>query len=255
MNRDVMEAASNILSARAAQNEKEVKLMLERGNESELWHIGTATSGRYPKGSGARPYQHSGKGPSGKRYSGLEDDAKNMSNEELKDMIARKKLEEDYVKAFQTPPPPDEREETKQKLKEAVELKRLENQYDKLYDPDGTQELNKDIESINKYINNINQGLNQAYNQTGQQNSKKPIDYRKAKELEDIADKELQQRINRMNMEKQYLTLMQERNTKTSRAEIAKAKVHDFLGYAVPAASIVGSVAPIAIALYVQKHK
>ena len=60
MNRDVMEAASNILSARAAQND-------------ELWHYGTPRhSGRYPYGSGKRPHQHDGgsKGPSGEKYGG-----------------------------------------------------------------------------------------------------------------------------------------------------------------------------------------
>lgn len=60
MNRDVMEAASNILSARAAQND-------------ELWHYGTPRhSGRFPYGSGKRPHQHDGgsKGPSGEKYGG-----------------------------------------------------------------------------------------------------------------------------------------------------------------------------------------
>lgn len=58
MNRDVMEAASNILSARAAQND-------------ELWHYGTPRhSGRFPYGSGKRPHQHDSgsKGPSGTNY-------------------------------------------------------------------------------------------------------------------------------------------------------------------------------------------
>lgn len=197
--------------------------MLERGNESELWHIGTATSGRYPKGSGARPYQHTGKGPSGTNYG---------SKKELTD-------NEKYIK----------------ELRDAVETKRLQNQYDKLYDPEGHQKDEQALSTLEKGINSFNQGLSQMYNQTAPRNEKEPLDYEKAKEIEDIADKELQQRINRLNMERQYLSLMQERDAKNYKIDKAKYAVHEFLGYAVPVATIVGAVAPTAIALYVQRHK
>lgn len=190
--------------------------MLERGNESELWHIGTATSGRYPKGSGARPYQHTGKGPSGSKY----------GSKNVKDM-------------------------TDEELQKAVNRKRNEAAYNKMK----SVEENKDLNDLKSSFNTLGQGFQQAYNQTAPKQEKKPIDYSKAKEIEDIADKELQQRINRLNMEKQYLTLMQERDAKTSKKEAARAKVHDILGVAVPIASVAGSVAPIAIALYTARHK
>lgn len=190
--------------------------MIERGNESELWHIGTATSGRYPKGSGARPYQHGGKGPSGSKY----------GSKSVKDM-------------------------TDDELANAVKRQRNEAAYNKMADA----EANKDMNDLRGSINNLNQGLQQAYNQSAPRNEKAPIDYRKAEELKDIADKELQQKINRLNMEKQYLTLMQERELKTTKMKQAEYKVHEILGYAVPIASVVGSVAPIAIAIYAARNK
>lgn len=190
--------------------------MIERGNESELWHIGTATSGRYPKGSGARPYQHGGKGPSGSKY----------GSKSVKDM-------------------------TDDELANAVKRQRNEAAYNKMLD----NELNKDMNDLTGSINRFQQGLQQAYNQTAPKNDRKPIDYRKAEEIKDIADRDLQQRINRLNMEKQYLTLMQERDTKNTKMKLAEAKVHDILEYAVPIASVVGSVAPIAIAIYAAKNK
>lgn len=211
---------------------------VENGTESELWHIGTATSGRYPRGSGERPYQHVG----GKRHGSAED----MSDDELKNAISRRTKENQYNKLF-----PDEataRKKDKQdKMQEAIRDKQLQDTYDRLF-PDEETKARKDlVETADKVGKSLSELGNKIPNSTA-----KP-DY--SKDLSNMTDNDLRNTINRLNMEKQYRTLMAEKELGTSKKEQGKAKVKEFLSIAGPVVSTAGSAVGIGLAIYSAMHK
>lgn len=157
------------------------------GTESELWHIGTDTSGRYPRGSGMRPYQH-------------------VDNKDLMYDIRNYKLGKEYDEIFYK----DERDEF---LKKANDLNKFA----------------KDMyESIK--ISNDNRPNYQKYQ----------------KNLSALSDDELRSILNRMNMEKQYSSLMTEMSP---HVESGKEKIKRYLGYGVTATTAVASISTALVAL------
>ena len=207
----------------------------ETGTESELWHIGTASSGRYPKGSGERPYQH-------------------MSDKELQDVVKRYNLEKQYDKIY-----PDEagmarKEENDRyaEMQRAVQNKRTLDDYNKMF-PSEEAKAQQDLKDSMKQLEDAIGSARKITKPADRDTIDRSIDY--SKDLSDMTDNDLRNVINRMNMEKQYRQLIAEQTMRQSKKEQAKAKVDKVLSYAQTGMSLAVPAVTLGLAIYNAKHK
>lgn len=178
-----------------------------------LCHEGNKNSGRYPRGSGERPYQHEGRRFGKAKY-------QNPDGSLTKRGEARFEAE---------------------KRKNA--LKKKENRVkdlDDLRDParwdrEDTENRKGIVDASSKLVSE----LQKLENKSGKK-KKKTFD------LSNMSDAELRSFINRMQMEDQYSRLMSERDTEVSKGRIT---VHDILDVAGDALAVGSSAIAIALAI------
>lgn len=163
-------------------------------NKNVLIHYGTPRhSGRYPWGSGARPYQ-SGGGPaggirkkkvtsdSGRTSSSKPKKASELSDEELTAYNKRRAKEEQYKKYKKS------EEEKDTRLNTASEIANI----------------------TNRTTSNLEKAVNDAYREQHQLEKAQ-------KDLSNMSDDELRRIVNRMNMENQYRNLTPAEVTKNEK--------------------------------------
>lgn len=213
----------------------------ETGTESELWHIGTASSGRYPKGSGERPYQH-------EEQQRLTDHVKNLTNEEMAARIKRENLERQYNKMFY----PDEDAKQFAEMQRAVQNKRTLDDYRKMF-PSEEEKAQQDLKDSMKQLEDAIGSARKITKPADRDAIDRSIDY--SKDLSDMSDNDLRNVINRMNMEKQYRQLIAEQTMRQSKKEQAKAKVDKVLSYAQTGMSLAVPAVTLGLAIYNAKHK
>lgn len=137
---------------------------------NELYHIGIPRkSGRYPWGSGKRPYQSIG----GEKRLSARKRAESMSDEELDTFNKRKAKENLYVKNVR-----DSQDKRNSKLDAANEIGR----------------------TVNSTVQNVRRSVNEAYAEQHKM-EKQQID------LSELSDEELRRIVNRMQMEQNYRNL------------------------------------------------
>lgn len=137
---------------------------------NELYHYGMPRrSGRYPYGSGDRPYQHG----SVRKKSG--NDLSDIETKDLKAYNNRRKAEEEYRRW----------QKKDQNKEEGVD--KLEN-------------ISNISNNVNNAFNNTSQRINDAFREEHRK-QKSSID------LSNMSDDELRRIVNRMNLERQYRDL------------------------------------------------
>lgn len=159
---------------------------------NSLMHIGTKTSGRYPRGSGDRPYQHDG--------------SYRRSNSTY-DSLVRKKTVKDM---------------TDDELKKNVARAGLEKQYKKLNKQKTGLERAKDVSDA------ASSGINRASNRLREKSNRRPK--RERMNLDHMSDEELRKAINRENLERQYSDLFGPEVETVSDGEKKVARILDTAG-------------------------
>lgn len=139
-------------------------------NNDELYHYGMPKrSGRYPYGSGDRPYQH------GTRKAGDVRKASELTTKELQEYNSRRKAEDKY------------------------------NQYQK---QDRRKESNiEKFETANQISNNVNNIYNNTSRQIDEMFREEHRQQKANIDLSKVSDEDLRKAVNRMQLERQYRDL------------------------------------------------
>lgn len=136
---------------------------------------------------------------------------------------------------------------TDEELQAAIRRKKRETEYAKLY-PDERLKAAQDLADTS---DRFGKALSDLGNRIPNTNIKP--DYNK--DLSAMTDADLRNAINRMNMEKQYRTLLAEQAARDSKSEQAKGKVKEFLAIAGPTVAMTGTAVGTALAIYGAVHK
>lgn len=179
-----------------------------------------------------------------KRYNNYEDEAKGLSDQELRSQINRMNLERRYVNASKA------RGSTTGRTLDAVsKTASIGNEAGKIA-KDGYKMM--DLDSTNVKISG--QGLNvvsktaQGAKKVGNIAENKRVEKSAKTKLENMNDKDLQEIVNRMELEQQYSSLKRET---ISRGKVSAMEVLDVVGSVV---TIGASATALAVELYKLKN-
>lgn len=188
---------------------------------NELYHIGMPRrSGRYPWGSGDRPYQGLSKGKyqqssdhASKVVKKGQDNARSYTNRTVKDMS------DDEISGY-------------------LKRQNLERSYNKMSGND----LNK-LERTRNLVNESSNAFNRVSNELREDNNQKKWE---RMDLSKMSDKELRDRINREQLEIQYSKMFNSSEPEVSKGKEYVRKIFDVGGDVL---AITGSALSIAIAI------
>lgn len=172
--------------------------------------------------------------PAGKkRYNNYESEAKSMSDQELRSQINRMNLERRYVNASKS------RGSNSGRALDAVgKTASIGNEVRKTIDPSGnkTKIPNKSLDAVSKTAQGVKKVGNIADSKRAEKSAKT--------KLENMSDKDLQDMVNRMELEQQYSSLKRET---VSRGKVSAMEVLDVVGSVV---TIGASATALAVELY-----
>ena len=176
--------------------------------------------------------------PAGKkRYNNYEDEAKNMSDQELRSRINRMNLERRYVNASKS-----RGSKSGGSLDAVGKSANIGNEVRKTIDPSGnkTKLQGKSLDTISKTAQGAKKVGNIAEN--------KRVEKRAKTKLENMSDKDLHDLVTRMELEQQYSSLKRET---VSRGKVSATEVLEVVGSVV---TIGASATALAVEIYKLKN-
>lgn len=188
---------------------------------NELYHIGMPRrSGRYPWGSGDRPYQGLNKG----KYSKTSEHATSVV-----------KKGNDHSKSYTNRTPKDM---TDEELTSYLKRKNLEKSYNKMSGQDSSK-----LEKTRNLVNETSNAFNRASNNMRQDSQQRKWE---RMDLSNMTDQQLRDRINREQLEIQYSKMFNSSAPEVSKGKEYVQKIFDVGGDVL---ALAGSSLSIALAI------